>query len=78
MVVHNLIKDIGDAAEPKWCKIWYFGGNGKFCTNTETLFPHGQQRPQKFFFPEWMSESLERALLVEYACQIKSLSHMVR
>ena len=25
-----------------------------------------------------MSETLERALLVEYACQIKSLSHMVK
>ena len=56
----------------------YFGENSKFCTHTETLFPNGQQHPKKVFFSERMSETLERALLVEYACQIKSLSHMVK
>ena len=50
--VHNLIKDIGDAAEPKWCKIGYFGENSKFCTHTETLFPNGQQHPKKGFLSE--------------------------
>ena len=51
------------------------GENGKFCTHTETLCPGGNNVLKRFFF---FSESLERALLVEYACQMKSLSHMVK
>ena len=38
----------------------------------------GDNNVLKRFFQSECQESLERALLVEYACQINSLSHMVK